>query len=185
MNTFLDFANITYLTPENAVFSLTDSGFAVMKAFLPPKKDDLDDTPSGENVWQELGRVWFHRMFPFEKPDEYISVLDKDGNEYGVIRRLSDFSGKDAEIISAELARKYYCPEIKSVLSMHEKLGNSYWTVDTDKGRMIFSMHDTFRNIIRISDTRIILCDTDGNRYSISDVTKLDKSSYRKIELFL
>ncbi len=186
MADFLDYAQITYFTPANCVFKLTEGGFAEIKAFLPPVgKDDLDEALTKEPVWQELGRVWFHRMFPFEMPEEYISVLDADGREYGVIRRLSDFDGEQLDIINKELARKYFCPEITKIRSMKEKLGTSYWDVDTDVGRMSFSMQDTFRNIIRISETRIVLNDSDGNRFSITDVTKLDRKSYRKIELYL
>lgn len=183
---FLDYIQLTYLDKSNAVFGMTEGGFASLKAFLPPvKEDDLDGKPAGEPVWQELGRVWFHRMFPFETPDEYIAVLDRDGKEYGVIRRLSDFDGEQVEIIKKELARKYFCPEITRIYSVKEKLGTSYWDVETDNGRMKFSMQDTYRNIIRISETRLILNDSDGNRFSIKDVGALDRKSYRKIELYL
>lgn len=183
---FLDYAQIIYLDSKNAVFGLTEGGFASLKAFLPPVgDDDLDWNTSAEPVWQELGRVWFHRMFPFETPDEYISVLDSDGKEYGMIRRLSDFDGEQAEIIKKELSRKYLCPEITRICSVKEKLGTSYWLVETETGKMRFSMQDTYKNIIRISETRVILNDSDGNRYSIKDVSALDRKSYRKIELYL
>ncbi|HAN21565.1 MAG: hypothetical protein A2Y15_09560 [Clostridiales bacterium GWF2_36_10] len=187
MENFLDLAEIKYFNSENAKIYRTKSGFAAMKAFMPPiKKDDLseenhDNTPD----WQDLGRVYFHRMFPFDSPDEFISVLDKDGKEYGVIRNLIDFSGEDAEIISETLYRKYLCPEITKILSLKERLGYSYWEVETDKGRMNFSMHDTFRNIARVSDTRLVLSDVDGNRFSVKDTLALDRKSYRKIELYL
>jgi len=188
MDNFLDLAEINYFTPENAKFYKTKNGFAAMKAFMPPiPKDDLeveeqqDKTP----VWQDLGRVYFHRMFPFETPDEFISVLNKDGKEYGIIRRISDFSGEDADIIREAMAKKYLCPEITKIISIKEQLGYSYWEVETDMGRMSFSMQDTYRNIARISDTRLILTDVDGNRYSIKDVLALDRKSYRRIELYL
>lgn len=204
MENFLDYAKITYFTPENAVFSLTKNGFPTLKAFIPPiQKDDLEcaETPAGEGagqkdtsaepdsgcnpVWQDLGRIYFHRMFPFDSPDEFISVLDKDGKEYGVIRRISDFGSENAEIITRELDRKYLCPEITKIKSLKDKLGYTYWEVDTDKGEMSFSTHDTYRNIARISDTRLVISDLDGNRFSITDVLALDRKSYRKIELYL
>lgn len=187
MENFLDLAEIKYFTTENTKLYRTKSGFAAMKAFMPPiKKDDLteenqDNTPD----WQDLGRVYFHRMFPFDSPNEFISVLDKDGKEYGVIRSVSEFLGEDAEIINEFLARKYLCPEITKILSLKERLGYSYWEVETDKDRMNFSMHDTYRNIARVSDTRLVLTDVDGNRFSIKDTLALDRTSFRKIELYL
>jgi hypothetical protein len=188
MENFLDLAQIKYFTPENTKLYKTKNGFAAMKAFMPPiKKDDLvtdekqDETPD----WQDLGRIYLHRMFPFDSPDEFISVLDKEGKEYGVIRNIFDFSGEDADIINEFLSRKYLCPEITKIKSLKERLGYSYWETETDKGDMSFSMHDTYRNIARISDTRLVLTDVDGNRFSIKDVLTLDRKSYRKIELYL
>lgn len=46
-------------------------------------------------------------------------------------------------------------------------------------------MHDTFRNIAKITESRVVLTDVDGNRYEIDDVLALDGKSYRKIELYL
>ena len=50
---------------------------------------------------------------------------------------------------------------------------------------MSFAMHDTFRNIAKVSDSRLVLTDVDGNRYEIPDVLALDRKSYKKIELYL
>ena len=99
---FLDLADITYLTPENATFSRTANGFPALRAFLPPLTDDLTEEKLPPE-WQDFGRVQFHRAFPFDAPDEYISVLNKDGKELGIIRVLSDFAGEAKEIIQKEL----------------------------------------------------------------------------------
>ncbi len=186
MENFLDLATIHYFDKENAKITKSKNGFAVMEAFMPPiKSDDLaeevDDTP----IWQDLGRVYFHRMFPFDTPDEYISVLDKEGKEYGVIRRIEDLREADASVVRDSLEQKYLCPEIEKILSLKERLGFSYWEVLTDKGKMTFSMQDTYRNISRVSDTRLVLTDVDGNRFSIKDTLKLDRKSYKRIELYL
>lgn len=187
-NSYLGIIEIVYFTPENAKLYKTKNGFVCMKAFLPPiKKDDLEENASDskEPVWQDLGRVMFHRAFPFDCPEEFISVLDKDGKEYGVIRRLDDFPEETAEIIRRELERKYFMPEIKQILSLKERFGYSYWEVETDRGHLSFAIHDTFRNISRIGNGRLVISDVDGNRYNISDVAALDGASYRKIELYL
>ena len=110
-NDFLDIVKITYFTPENAKFYRTQGGFAGLNAFLEKRTadgpaDDLKEQEAqGERVWQDLGRVFFHRAFPYELPEEFISVLDKDSKEYGIIRRISDFDEESAAIIRAELAR--------------------------------------------------------------------------------
>ena len=135
-NDFLDIVKITYFTPENAKFYRTPGGFAGLNAFLPKVgADDLKEQEDGECIWQDLGRVFFHRAFPYELPDEFISVLDKDSKEFGIIRRLSDFDDGSAAIISAELARKYFAPHITKVHSVKERFGYSYWEVESDRGR--------------------------------------------------
>ena len=182
---FLDLAEIAYLTAENSRFYRTKNGFPALEAVLPKFGDDLESNADKTPVKQDLGRVFFHRCFPFETPDEYISVLNKDGREYAMIRNLSEMPDESQEIIRAELDRKYLCPTVTKIKSLKEKLGYSFWEVETDKGDMSFSMHDTYRNIARVGDGMLIINDVDGNRYRIDDVAALDRKSFKKIELYL
>lgn len=184
-NSFLDLAKITYLTPENARFYLTKNGFPALEAVLPKISDDLEAENDPTPVKQDFGRVWFHRAFPFETPDEFISVLDFDGREYGLISKLTDFPEDAQKIIRDELARKYLCPVVSKIYSLKEKLGYSYWEVETDYGRMSFSVHDTYRSIARVGNGLLIIQDVDGNRYRIDDYLALDRRSYKRIELYL
>ncbi len=182
---FLDLAEITYLTAENSRFYRTKNGFPALEAVLPKFGDDLEADADKTPVKQDLGRVFFHRCFPFETPDEYISVLNKDGREYAMIRNLADMPEDAQEIIRAELDRKYLCPTVMRIKSLKEKLGYSFWEVETDSGDMFFSMHDTYRNIARVGGGMLIITDVDGNRYRINDVATLDRKSFKKIELYL
>ena len=185
MDNYLDLAGITYLTPGNSRFYVTPGGFPALEAVLPKRGDDLETPEDDTPVKQDLGRVWFHRCFPFETPEEYISVLDRDGKEHAMIRTLADFPEETANIIRAELDRKYLCPVIKTIKSLKEKLGYSYWTVDTDYGVLEFSVYDTYRNIARVGGGMLIITDVDGNRYRIDDYEALDRRSFKKIELYL
>lgn len=182
---FLELAEITYLTEENTRFYKTKNGFPAMEAVIPKLGDDLESNDDKTPVKQDFGRVFFHRCFPFESPDEYISVLNKDGRELGLILKLSELSEESQAIIRAELDRKYLCPKIQKILSLKEKLGYSFWEVATDKGLMSFSMYDTYRNIAKVGGNALIMTDVDGNRFKIDDYSKLDRKSYKKIELYL
>lgn len=162
-------ADIVYLTPENAEFEITENGFVRGKLF--------DDT--------DFKRVFLSRAFPHDLPDEFISVLDADQNELGIIRALRDFGEKTAEIIKGELEKKYFSAEILKIITVEEKFGNSTWCVETPQGIRIMTLKDTFKSIIRIDDDRALVIDEDANRYEIKSLSGLDKNSFRKIELYL
>ena len=165
-------AAIIKLDSSNISFE-TKNGFLAAKVNL-----------NGET--SEFDRVFLHRAFPFQLKWEYISVLDTEQNEIGIIFSVDDFDSDSQQLIINELERKYYEPQIKSVLSLKERYGFSYWTVTTTDSRKVnFTMQDTFRNIIRIGEDKAILLDVDGNRFVIESILALDSKSRRKIEIYL
>ena len=164
--TLAELSVTVWLTPENASFS-QKNGFLYIC---------YGDTEQ---------RAYLCRQFPFELLWEFISVLDEEQNEIGIIRDVSLFDGAAHALLTAELERRYYSPIIRRIYSMKERYGFSYWKVQTDEGDVTFTLHDTFRSIIRAGEFRVILMDVDGNRFDIPDVRELDRKSYKKIELYL
>lgn len=153
--------------------------FSMKNGFLSMVK-----TENGEE--KVYDRVFLHRNFPFELLWEYVSVLDADQIEIGIIFDISEFDGDQKELLVKELERKYYEPRIKSIVSLKERYGFSYWNVVCNDGRSVkFTMQDTFRNIIRVGDDRAILLDVDGNRFVIESIMGLDRKSHKKIELYM
>lgn len=135
---------------------------------------------------KEYVRVFLHRCFPFQELFEYIAVLDDEYGEIGIIKDINIFKEDTKKLLVNELERKYYEPQIETILSVKERYGFSYWVVTTVDGRKVnFTMQDTFRNIIRVGDNKAILLDVDGNRFVINDIEKLPKKSRKKIELYL
>ncbi|MBE6552851.1 MAG: DUF1854 domain-containing protein [Ruminococcaceae bacterium] len=164
--TLAEISVTNWLTPENASFFMKNG-------FLYIKHDAKEQ------------RAFLCRQFPFELLWEFISVLDDSQQEIGIIRRLDDFTDEARDMIANELKRRYYAPVIKSILQVKERYGFSYWKVKTEEGDVSFTLHDTFRSIIRSGDRRLILLDVDGNRFEIPDAEALDRKSYKKIELYL
>lgn len=165
-------ATIYKLDKDNSSFSLKN-GFLTMTV-----------TKDGET--KEYDRVFLHRAFPFELLWKYISVLDSDSAEIGVISHIEDYDADTTALLKTELERKYYQPNIKTILSLKERYGFSYWTVITTEDREVnFTMQDTFRNIIRVGADKAVLLDVDGNRFVIESIAALDRKSYKKIELYL
>lgn len=151
------------------------------------KNGFLSMTKKEENGEEKVyDRVFLHRDFPFELLWEYVSVLDSDQIEIGIIYKIDDFEGETREMLVTELERKYYEPRIKTIVSVKERYGFSYWNVVCEDDRNVkFTMQDTFRNIIRVGDDRAILLDVDGNRFVIESIMGLDKKSHKKIELYM
>ena len=155
-------------------------------ASFETKNGFLSLTVTNESDKKSYDRVFLHRAFPHELLWEYISVTDEESMEIGIIYNVEDFEGENKSLIVREIERKYYSPVIKTIDSLKERYGFSYWKVTGEDGREFsFTMKDTFKNIIHTGEDSIILVDVDGNRYSIMSVSGLNRKSYRKIELYL
>ncbi len=166
------------MTPENSVFKRSPSGLI-----------SLTLTVNGKT--EEFERVVAVRCFPVTNPTEFVSIREPDskkkgrGKEIGMIRRMSDMP-KDAQtLLTEELDRRYFTPEILKIMSMKEKFGYSYWDVETTAGKVTFVLNNPFHNIRVLEDESVFINDIDGNCFKIPDITKLDAQSVRKIEIYL
>lgn len=171
-----DVISIVYLTPENAVFGEKNQ-------FLTLEMKTEEE--NGDPAVKTYDRVFLHRAFPFDHPESYISVQDPDKNEIGMISELSVFPAETADLLRAELGRKYYAPVLKSILSVRDRYGYAYCTAMTDSGEITFTLRDASRSIFKVDERRVIITDIDGNRFDIPDITQLDRKSFKKIELYL
>ena len=161
-----DISVTVWLTPQNASFSYRNGFLYVTHG-------------------EKEQRAFLCRQFPFELQWEFISVLDDEQQEIGIIRRVADFEGETGELICRELQRRYYAPVIRCIKQIKERYGFSYWKVTTDEGDVSFTLHDTFRSIVHAEEKRLVILDVDGNRFEIPNVDGLDRKSYKKIELYL
>ncbi|MCD7831642.1 MAG: DUF1854 domain-containing protein [Firmicutes bacterium] len=181
MASLSDVVSITYLTKENAVFK-HEGDFLSLDVTLPETTSPSGEVEGGQKYYE---RIYLHRSFPYDHPYKFISVLDHDNVEIGLISDISDFDGEVHDMLKAEIDRKYYAPVITKILSVKERYGYSYWEVIADDLKVSFAVRDTYRSIIRVTHTHIFIKDSDANRYEIKDTEALDRKSYKKIELYL
>ena len=167
---------VRYITKDNTRLE-KNGDFIRMTATLP------DD--EGVPAKKTYDRIFLHRAFPFDFPYAYISVLDGDSKEIGIIQEIDALGEENAAMLRAELDRKYYTPVIRQILSVKDKFGYSYWKVKTDEGELDFTCRDTFSSLLKVGGNRVFVNDIDGNRYEIPDLEGLDRKSFKKIELFL
>lgn len=160
--------DIGLLRPEQCRFYVNPNGFLAMQC--------------GE---REIKRVKLARSLPYSEPFGYICVFDMEDNEIGIIKDVSELDDESVKLVQNALENRYYCPEVTQIVSIKEKLGYFYFDVRIGEHKKVFAVKDVSRNIKQLDENRIIIFDVDGNRYYISDIWSIDKSSRRKIEPYL
>ena len=190
--TLSDIVSVTYLTRDNCTFT-EKNGFLGLRATVDKRQASLWEQQSEAQPESDelvLDRIFLSRAFPFDKPFEYISVLDGDGREVGCIRSLDeDFDQAVTDRLKRELEEAYYCPVIRRILSVKTQRGVSHWQVECDFGETSFSLRDAYADMRKLEEQnggeRLLITDIHGNRYEIPDTRALDRQSYRRIELYL
>ena len=169
-NELLEAAGIVYLTKDNCSFE---------------KNGDFLSLTICSDEEKKYSRVNLHRMFPFDMPYKYISVLDMESVEIGIIAYTDIFDRDISELIKAEIDRKYYVSKINSVTSVRDRFGFSYWKTQSDNGEVIFTIRDAHNSIRLNRENEVLINDIDGNRYILPPLSTLDKKSRRLLELYL
>ena len=167
------------MTKENSWFSASTGGLISLKII----------NADGEEEFFE--RVVLRRSFPVTAPDEFISVREPDtrqkgrGAEIGMIRHINVFDKATIDLLNAELELRYFTPTITKITSAKEKFGYNYWEADTSAGSVSLVLNNPFNNIRKLEDGRIFISDMDGNCFIIPDPSKLDRQSYKYIEIYI
>lgn len=117
------------------------------------------------------------RLFPINRLDEYITLLDADGTERFVIRALSELDRDSRRAVSDSLNDYYLVPHIERILAYSEKYGTVHWTVETDRGVKSFDIRNRNHDIRVSADGSVRVRDSDDNRYIIEDYHALDRQS--------
>ena len=122
------------------------------------------------------------RLFPLTNKYEYISLIDQNDEEVGIIRDLRSLDNDSRNSIQMSLDRYYVLPRILKIVRIEEKYGVGNWLVITDKGEKSFEVLNYSVNIKRLGRGHLVIVDSDDNRYEIPDYRRLDKTSVRLIE---
>ncbi len=161
---------INYITKDNAEFARTEGGFVSLKF--------------GGQVWE---RVHIVRLFPFTNPDKYISVRtpEERSQEIGVIEDMKKLPKKTRELVESQLNLRYFTPIIEKVIDIKDEYGYAYFHVLTDRGECRFTINMGGNDVVRLTESRLLITDLDENRFEIPDVFALTQKEQRKLDLFL
>ena len=125
------------------------------------------------------------RLFPLSGLKKYITLLDEEGVEQAIIRDMDTLPKKDREIIENCLTEFYLIPKITCINSCVEKYGVLTIDVETERGHAMIEIRNVLHGLKLLYGTRVLIRDTNDNRYEIPDLRELDKRSRMQIDAFL
>ncbi|WP_308638453.1 DUF1854 domain-containing protein [Paenibacillus silvisoli] len=154
--------------------------------YLKPKRTGpivlyraTDGTLMAEKEGQAFERVKLVRAFPNSFPDRFISVRTEFGEEIYLLHDLTVLDESSQYTAKEELRRYYMVPTIQRITSIRKLTSEWSWQVDTDFGRVTIMMDNLHENIHEIGAGRWIITDTEGRRYMLSNVERMDAESRR------
>ena len=126
------------------------------------------------------------RLFPLNNPDMYITLLNREEREVGFVRDLAELDEASANVLRACFAEYYMIPKVTRLLEAEEKFGSIKWRVMTDRGEISFRIRSRHSDIKKMyGSNRVIIRDSNDNRYEIEDYTKMDARSVRLLFPYL
>ena len=119
-------------------------------------------------------------LFPYTNHTMYITLLDSDEKELGFVRDLEELDDESKKALMECFKEYYMIPKILKVIDCEDKFGTLKWTVETDRGRITFNIKNRHSDIKHLYGTsRVIVRDSNDNRYEIPDINNMDAHSNR------
>lgn len=125
------------------------------------------------------------RLFPVSNANMYITLLDQDEKEVAFVRDLEELDPDSAKALQECFKEYYRIPQITRLIASEEKFGSLTWTVETDRGVVSFRIRNRHSDIKCWNNARILIRDTNDNRYEIDDYKLLDTHSRRLLFSYL
>lgn len=121
------------------------------------------------------------RSFPIKEPVRFISLVDSEGDEIGIVEDVRKLTSQSRDILIDELQKRYFMPKITKINSVDGHFGVTQWDVETTQGDVEFRMRSRY-DIVSLENNRVLIKDADGNRYEIENYSKLDQKSYALLQ---
>jgi len=126
------------------------------------------------------------KLFPFSKSTLYITLLNEEEKEVGFVRDLDEIDDASRKALEECFHEYYLIPKITKVLDCEDKFGTLKWTVETDRGTITFQIRNRQSDIKTLRPScRVLVRDSNDNRYEIPDYSLLDKRSLHLLFSYL
>lgn len=130
-------------------------------------------------------RIVVRHLMPLSNPEAYISIAADEDTEIGILVNPEALAPENLTILREELDKRYFTPTIRKIYRVKEHFGIHEWEVETERGRVTFSVRGLNQNIKQVPPARLFVMDVRGNRYDIPDYRELDAQSYQQIQRHL
>jgi hypothetical protein len=124
------------------------------------------------------------RAFPLSAPRHGVALCDAGGRELVWIENLDDLAPEVRAIVEEEAARREFVPILKRIVRISAPIEPSEWEVVTDRGPTRFTLNNE-DDVHRLDGGRALIKDSQGLRYLIADLDRLDAASRRLLERYL
>ena len=129
--------------------------------------------------WRDVTLV---RLFPLTEPERWISLVEMNGKEIGILKDARPLGLDALRLVRDELRRRYLVPQVQRILACRSRADLVEWTVESDRGRLTFLTREVREQIKEHQPTRLSIVDVEGNRYDIPDLAALDPESRRRLD---
>ena len=119
--------------------------------------------------------------FPVSETSRYISLMDEESNEIGIIEDIKHLPHESRKILVEELQKRYFMPKITRIHFIEGRFGVTQWEAETDSGTVFFDLRSR-NDITSLDGGRVLIKDIDGNRYEIVNYHQLDPKSIALLE---
>jgi hypothetical protein len=121
------------------------------------------------------------RCFPLSDPEKAIALLDPEGKEILTLPDMDSLNLAARDSLRSELAARDFVPVIQKVVSASNPSPPCQWSVQTDRGATSFLL-ESEDDVRKLGPHRVMIADSNGIRYTIPDVRKLDSHSQRIVQ---
>lgn len=124
------------------------------------------------------------QAFPIDAPGENVSLLSTDGHELVFIAQLSGLDPDTRNLLQEEIGQRDLLPLIDRLMSVSTFSTPSTWEVQTDRGHTRFVLKGE-EDIRRLRNGGLLIIDSHGLTYRVTDMRTLDRHSRRLLDRFL
>lgn len=125
------------------------------------------------------------RAFPVQAPDSGgISLVSEDGHERAWIQSLADLPVEERFLVEEALNSREFVPVIQKLLDVSSFATPSTWHVETNRGRTHFILKGE-EDIKRLNANTLLILDSHGVQFLITDLFAFDKQSKKLLDRFL